>query len=228
MLVKAFHGVGYPSASRQVRKFHWGTSDPNGYYRILGLSPTCSPKEIKDKYHELSKKYHPDGEEPDVEKFRQINEIYKVLSDNLLRQEYNSIDSESNEIFIGNLEKEKLFDLARQRGVPLSSLVESATRKSPTRDPDLPYHFIADDESRRDLAQQWYVSLRAAAYHHRYEGTLRVGVCPLGQSYKITSDSHYLIFWFDPGVPPNWALAHSAFCVLNGDLHFSSPQSHAG
>ncbi len=46
-------------------------------YKILGLSPDCTPEEIKEAYASLSKRYHPE-EEP--EKFEEIHEAYVSLT----------------------------------------------------------------------------------------------------------------------------------------------------
>jgi len=57
---------------------------------VLGLQPSCSEKEIKTKYFELAKKYHPDlnKEEGAKEKFELINEAYSTLNDQTKRSEY--------------------------------------------------------------------------------------------------------------------------------------------
>ena len=58
------------------------------YYKILELNDNCTKKEIKKKYHELSKKYHPDKNNGKDEKFKQINEAYETLYDDDLREQY--------------------------------------------------------------------------------------------------------------------------------------------
>ncbi len=48
-------------------------------YKILGVSPTDSDSEIKNAYHRLAKKYHPDlrpGDEEHVRQFKEINAAY--------------------------------------------------------------------------------------------------------------------------------------------------------
>jgi molecular chaperone DnaJ len=57
------------------------------YYKILGISRNASQEEIKRAYYRLAHKYHPDkGGDP--EKFKEINEAYRVLSDPEKRKQY--------------------------------------------------------------------------------------------------------------------------------------------
>ncbi len=62
------------------------------YYNILGLnSNKVTLDEIKLAYREKAKKYHPDinaGDNSSEEKFKEINEAYKVLSDSKSRKRY--------------------------------------------------------------------------------------------------------------------------------------------
>ncbi len=61
------------------------------YYGSLGVSKTASQDEIKRAYKEAAKKYHPDlnkGDAAKAEKFKEINEAYKVLGDEKSRANY--------------------------------------------------------------------------------------------------------------------------------------------
>ena len=62
------------------------------YYKLLGLKTNkVSIDEIKTAYREQAKKYHPDmniGDSYSEEKFKEINEAYKVLSDSKARKKY--------------------------------------------------------------------------------------------------------------------------------------------
>lgn len=62
------------------------------YYKILGLeSNKATPEEIKAAYREQAKKYHPDINSENnfsEERFKDINEAYKVLSDSTARRKY--------------------------------------------------------------------------------------------------------------------------------------------
>lgn len=54
------------------------------YYGVLGLNPSASPMEIRQKYRDLSKKFHPDTtilpEAEATAKFQRLNEAYAALS----------------------------------------------------------------------------------------------------------------------------------------------------
>lgn len=60
------------------------------YYEVLGVSKDAEEKEIKSAFRKLAKKYHPDvSKEPDaVEKFKEAQEAYAVLSDEQKRKQY--------------------------------------------------------------------------------------------------------------------------------------------
>src|SRR5674536_190081 len=61
------------------------------YYKLLGIDKTASPKEIKNVYRKLARKFHPDLNPNDKDakrKFQQINEANEVLSDPEKRKKY--------------------------------------------------------------------------------------------------------------------------------------------
>lgn len=65
------------------------------YYQILGVKKEDSEAVIKSAYRKLARKYHPDvNKDPSaVEKFKDINEAYEVLSDKEKRQRYDMLGS---------------------------------------------------------------------------------------------------------------------------------------
>ena len=53
------------------------------YYQMLGLAPTATPEEIKKRYRELARRYHPDVN-PDPaasQQIKAVNEAYHTLND---------------------------------------------------------------------------------------------------------------------------------------------------
>ena len=64
------------------------------YYKILGVSPDASEKEIKSAFRRLARQYHPDVNPNDPqaeERFKEINEAYEVLSDPEKRRKYDEM-----------------------------------------------------------------------------------------------------------------------------------------
>jgi curved DNA-binding protein len=61
------------------------------YYKILGIDKSATPKDIKNAYRKLARKFHPDlnPNDKDAKKnFQQINEANEVLSDPEKRQKF--------------------------------------------------------------------------------------------------------------------------------------------
>lgn len=61
------------------------------YYKVLGVGPKATQKEIKSAYRKLARKYHPDLNPNDAEaerKFKQVNEANEVLTDPEKRKKY--------------------------------------------------------------------------------------------------------------------------------------------
>jgi hypothetical protein len=59
-------------------------------YRALGVSRSATDAEIKAAHRKLAKRYHPDTEDGDTRRFLRVQEAYRVLSDPLLRREWDA------------------------------------------------------------------------------------------------------------------------------------------
>jgi DnaJ-related protein SCJ1 len=71
-------------------------------YKILGLQRNASQNDIKRKYRELTRKYHPDKNQGNKEassKFAEVAEAYEILSDPNKRRKYDrgGMDAVNNE-----------------------------------------------------------------------------------------------------------------------------------
>lgn len=54
------------------------------YYEVLGVNPSAGIEDIKRAYHRLAVRYHPDrnpGDKRAEERFKEVSEAYRVLSD---------------------------------------------------------------------------------------------------------------------------------------------------
>jgi len=80
-------------------------------YETLGVSENASADEIKKAYRKLARQYHPDinKEESAVEKFKEINAAYEVLSDKEKKAQY---DQFGDQMFGG----QNFQDFARGQG----------------------------------------------------------------------------------------------------------------
>lgn len=61
---------------------------PKDYYNILGVSKGATQDEIKKAFRKLAHQHHPDKEGGNIDKFKEINEAYQVLSDADKRAKY--------------------------------------------------------------------------------------------------------------------------------------------
>jgi curved DNA-binding protein len=67
------------------------------YYKVLGVSQTATPDEIKKAYRKLAMKFHPDkttGNKAANEKFNEINEANQVLGDPEKRKKYDQFGAD--------------------------------------------------------------------------------------------------------------------------------------
>jgi len=91
-------------------------------YETLGVSENASPEEIKKTYRKLARKYHPDvnKDESAIDKFKEINAAYEVLSDKKKKDEY---DMYGDQMFGG----QNFHDFAKNQGgnVDLDDLLRS-------------------------------------------------------------------------------------------------------
>ncbi|MFD7161520.1 molecular chaperone DnaJ [Kribbella sp. NPDC059898] len=61
------------------------------FYKVLGVSKTAEPDEIKKAYRKLARQYHPDSNAGDTKaeaKFKEVSEAYDVVGDAKKRKEY--------------------------------------------------------------------------------------------------------------------------------------------
>ena len=91
-------------------------------YETLGVSENASADEIKKSYRKLARKYHPDvnKDESAIDKFKEINAAYEVLSDKKKKDEY---DMYGDQMFGG----QNFHDFAQNRGgnVDLDELLKN-------------------------------------------------------------------------------------------------------
>jgi DnaJ-class molecular chaperone len=67
------------------------------YYRILGIERNTDARKIKEAYRKLAFEYHPDrnkGDAEALEKMKELNEAYAVLSDPAKRSRYDGLRQE--------------------------------------------------------------------------------------------------------------------------------------
>ena len=127
------------------------------YYKILGVSKSSSPEEIKKAYRKLALQYHPDrnkGDKASESKFKEISEAYAVLSDAEKRKQYDMFGAEGfgqrfsqEDIFrdfdFGSIFRE--FGFGGGRGQNIFSQMFGGMGGSQVRGKGSPFNFSYDD-----------------------------------------------------------------------------------
>ncbi|MFW5874674.1 MAG: J domain-containing protein [bacterium] len=83
------------------------------YYRELDVSAGAGDKEVKEAYHRMARKTHPDAAGGEMERFIPVHEAYEALSDPARRRQYD--ESRKHEMHLGWSENEQSHAAA---GVP--------------------------------------------------------------------------------------------------------------
>lgn len=101
------------------------------YYKILGIEKDATHQQIKEAYRRLAFEFHPDRNKGDVsavEKMKELNEAYAVLSDPEKRKRYDSMNQqygyEAYDHFRQGYSDQDIF-----RGSDINQIFEEMTRQ---------------------------------------------------------------------------------------------------
>lgn len=100
------------------------------YYQILGAEKEASPQKIKEAYRRLAFQYHPDrnkGTPSVVERMKEINEAYAVLSDPKKRSDYDACHEQYGPYGYGHF-KQRYSDRDIFRGSDIGQIFEEMAR----------------------------------------------------------------------------------------------------
>jgi curved DNA-binding protein len=101
------------------------------FYKVLGVERIAAPRQIKEAYRGLAFEYHPDRNKGDfsaVEKMKELNEAYAVLSDPEKRKRYDSLTQQYGfdgyDHFRQGYSEQDIF-----RGSDINQIFEEMTRR---------------------------------------------------------------------------------------------------
>jgi len=78
------------------------------YYELLGVKLNATPVEIKVAYRRLSKQFHPDVNNDDDTKFKELAIAYGVLSNSKKRKEYDLTGSVASNGYVNQMATERI------------------------------------------------------------------------------------------------------------------------
>ena len=162
-LLDRFDGAGFPSSCREVALFESKKNDALGYYSLVGLCPTASDEEIKAAFRRELRKYHPDGSEPDREKFEQVEKAYRTLTED--RVAYDSYEEPPEEPETMTPQEMDAFqEFIEREG---RDAAEELAQQVIARQNGWSYYFLGSLPERHfDTAQEWYrIALPFLAEH---------------------------------------------------------------
>jgi hypothetical protein len=139
------------------------------HYALFGLDPKADSETIQKVYTKYSERYHPDNKDTgDKEKFDAVNLAFEVLSDPLLRREFDKLKGVSQDDGVVRFSGPTFFDaLGRDLGLRTALLcVLYDRRRTRPFTPSLPMRSIENivDATIEELGLAlWYLKQRGLA-----------------------------------------------------------------
>ncbi|KAI9635982.1 DnaJ domain-containing protein [Dioszegia hungarica] len=83
-----------PSTRRHIASSARRSAKVVNHYEALKLPKNATKQQVKARFYELSKKYHPDTAGGDISRFHSINDAYATLGDDSKRKQYDQSQSQ--------------------------------------------------------------------------------------------------------------------------------------
>jgi curved DNA-binding protein CbpA len=129
-------------------------------YETLGLTPQASHVEIKAAWRKLAQKYHPDREGGDIEKFKEIEAAYAILSNVAKKRKYDETGQTTETTPFDLLVKGNLAQLLTQV-VEHGDPEHTNLRKKMEEALDVAKRAVlAQQTGARALQKKWYKTLK--------------------------------------------------------------------
>lgn len=133
--LKSQYSIHQPFRIRSVQKAGArcrGYATHASHYDTLSVSRNSTQKEIKARFYELSRKYHPDISPDSAKKFTEINAAYSVLREERSRRDYDrTLPNERGPIPSSSTSGYRSSGLSRRKTRPMGTPPSSPFRTAP-------------------------------------------------------------------------------------------------
>jgi curved DNA-binding protein len=150
------------------------------YYEKLGVSENATHDEIKKAYRRLSKKYHPDANDGNDARFKEISQAYDVIGDKKKRADYDN--QRVQEDFFSRFNQQDRYNMSDMFDQVFGNAFNSQQRRQKGRDIKAQVHVSFDEAfhgTTRDL------DVNGERIKMKFKAGLKTG-----QRFKVEGKGH--------------------------------------
>jgi hypothetical protein len=171
-----FDAAGFPSACREIDLLRRKGKDVLGFYAIVGLPPDATDEEIKSAFRKELRRFHPDGTEPDREKFEQVEAAYRTLTQDRVNYDaMEEVPEEEDDDALTPEEWAKFQDIVEESG---QEYVDEMIQNISKEQNGWSYYSLGPGAELFDIAQEWYEIAVPFLADHGFSGHVLLCLVP--------------------------------------------------